>query len=475
MTPDLKQTKRQKTSLDTRPTIDRLPPHSHEMEQGVLGCILIQPSCYLDAKEKIHDKEVFYDIRHQMIWESLDEKQDIITLQQRLKDKGELEHVGGIPYLSQIQNCVPSAANLSYYLDSLYEKYLLRKMISVCTEVVGRAYDYSGEVEALMDEVERDILKINTQRQIKDVGIIGDCIQRVTEKIDYFQQNKGKVTGITTGFGKLDMLTAGLKGGEAIIVAARPGCGKTSVAMNIAERSAIALGLPVGVFSMEMDKDALTFRMLCGRAGVDSKKAQRGDLSQEEMSAIVRAAGEVRKAPIYVDDTPALTINQLRARGRRLWQKYHIKLLVIDYLQLMSCPKKKGDYNRQQEIGEISAGVKSLARECNIPIILLSQLNREIEKDKGRKPRLSDLRESGNIEQDADVVFMLYQPDKKKEDEEGEHDLDHVPINLLIAKQRNGPSDRIIPLTFHKIFTRFEERKRQPKPEEDSPPNPYND
>jgi replicative DNA helicase len=461
MTTDLKQTKRQRPVPE--PSLERLPPSAPDMERGVLGCILLDPKCYLDAKERIVSQDSFYCLPHQIIWDSLDEKTDFIILQQRLKDKGLLDQVGGIPYLSQLQDAVPSAANLSYYLDIIHEKYLLRKMLSVCTEIAGRVYDYEGEPEKLLDEVERDILKINEHRQSTSTGIIGDCIQRVQEKIEYYHANRGKITGITTGFPKLDVLTAGLKGGEAIIVAARPGAGKTALAMNIVERAAIELQLPVGVFSLEMDKDALTFRMLCGRAGVDSKKAQRGDLTPDEFKSITDAARKVRKAPIFVDDTPGLTINALRARGRRLWQKYAVRLIVIDYLQLMSCPKKKGDYNRQQEIGEISAGVKSLARECNIPIILLSQLNREIEKEKGRKPRLSDLRESGNIEQDADLVLMLYSPKAKKdEDEEGEHDLDHVPINLLIAKQRNGPSDRIVPLTFHKIFTRFEERKRQP-------------
>lgn len=452
-----------KRALRLKPvtSFDRLPPHDEACEEAIIGCMLLDRASYAEVKEALGVKEAFYSLPCQVAFENFDEKTDFVVLQSRLKDKGLLEQVGGIMWLSRCQESVVSTANLPWWLGIVRDKFVIRKLLQTCTETVAKIYEHNGEVDALLDEVEKDVLAIAHNRETKDAGLIGDCIERVQEKIEYFHQNKGKITGITTGFGKLDILTAGLKGGEAIIIAARPGCGKTAVSMNIAERAAIELGLPVGVFSMEMDKDALTFRMLCGRASVDSKKAQLGDLTAEQFKSIAEAAKCVRKAPLYIDDTPALTINQLRARARRMWQKHQIKLLVIDYLQLMSCPKKKGDYNRQQEIGEISSGVKSLARELNIPIILLSQLNREIDKDKGRKPRLSDLRESGNIEQDADLVLMLYSPAKsKQEEDEGEHDLDHMPINLLIAKQRNGSSDRIIPLTFHKVFTRFEDRKR---------------
>jgi replicative DNA helicase len=472
---DLKQTRRQRQPQNGH-SIDRLPPSSFDAEQGVLGCILLNArEYYPEAREKISSNELFYSLPHQVIWDCLDEKQDILTVQQRLKDKGLLDQVGGILYLSQLQDKVPSAANLSYYLDLVVEKYLLRKTIAICTETVAKAYEHSGQVEAFMDEIEMAVLTISDQRNTKESKPISNSVQRVLDKLEHYQRNRGKFTGVATGFAKLDALTVGLQPGEVFVLAARPSCGKTSFSMQVAEHAAIVQGLPVGVFSMEMSEDALMFRMICGMAGVDSKKAQRGCLSQEDMTAIAHAAGAIRKAPLHVDDTPALTVNQLRGRGRRMWQKYKIKLGVIDYLQLMSSTSSKKSYNRQQEIGEISAGIKSLARETGIPWILLSQLNREMEKEKGRKPRLSDLRESGNIEQDADLVGMLYKPkvkDEKPDDDAEEND--SIAVNFLLAKQRNGPSDRIIPLTFHKVITRFEDRQRpKPQPEPEDMPFDY--
>lgn len=455
---NLQETRRDKSAIQRPLLLDKLPPHSIEAEQATLGCCLLDNFCWHEVQTVVGDKkEMFFDLRHQVIWESMQGKNDdLITVQQRIKDKGMLEQVGGLPYLSSLQDCVPSAANVSTYLGIIREKYLLRSMLKVCTDSVGKIWEHDGEVEALLDQVETDILAINNIRKTQEASPIGDSVSGVLEKIESYQANKGKVIGIPSGFAKLDFLLAGLHPSEVVIIAARPSEGKTALAMNIAESASMASNVPVGVFSMEMDKDAITFRAVCSRSEVDSMKAKHGDLDAEEIKRISKAAIEFRKAKLFIDDTPALTVNQVRARARRMVAKHGVKLLVIDYLQLMTSPKRKGEYNRQQEVSEISAGVKNLAKELKIPILLLSQLNRVIEKEKGRKPRLSDLRESGSIEQDADVVLMPYNPFPVEDDQE---EPDEVDMNLLIAKNRNGVRNRSVNMVFRKKFTKFEEKR----------------
>ena len=382
---------------------------------------------------------------------------DVITLQQRLKDKQLLEAVGGIAYLASLPDAVPSAANLSYYLNIAQEKYLLRRMIRTCTDVVGRVYDYEGEVDALMDEVERDILRISESRVQSSTDTIKDLVKKAINTIEDFHQRQGMLTGIGTGFTDLDKMTSGFHGGEMVVIAARPSMGKTSLAMNIAEQVAIDQKLPVGVFSLEMTAESLVLRILCSRSRVNLRSVRDGFLAERDFPKLTGAAGKLANAPLYIDDSSGLSILQLRAKARRMSQQYGVKLFVIDYLQLLHSTARRAD-NRQQEIADISSGIKSLAKELNVPVIVLSQLNREMERDKSRKPQLSDLRESGAIEQDADVVGLLYKPLSKSEnadDEENSGEQDAVPINLLIAKQRNGPTGDVN-LTFLKSYTRFE-------------------
>jgi replicative DNA helicase len=462
--PDLKKTKRQKTSAqDSRQSVDRLPPHSPEGERGVLGCVLLSPNdCMGECIEKLKDngKEAFYDLRHQTIFEALTtmfdtrEAIDLITLQQRLKDKGLLDQIGGIPYLSQLQDAVPSAANLSYYLDIVREKFLLRKMISVCTEVVGRVYDYEGEVDALLDEVERDVLRISESRAQGGVLTTKDLVGKAIGTIENFFGRKGALTGIGTGFMDLDKMTDGLHGSEMIVIAARPSMGKTSLAMNIVEHVALEGKLPVAVFSLEMSAESLVLRMMCSLARVNLRSIREGFMSESDFPKLTSAAGKLANSKLFIDDSAGLSILQLRARARRLSQQHGIKLFVIDYLQLLHSTGRRSQDNRQQEIADISSGIKALAKELKVPVIVLSQLNRELERDKSRKPRLSDLRESGAIEQDADLVGLLYKPNASDEDE-GPEEGDGVPVNLLIAKQRNGPTGDVN-LTFLKPYTRFE-------------------
>lgn len=459
--PDLQRTRRRKAPA-AAPRVDRLPPHSPDAERGVLGCTLLEPNqCMGECIEKFKGQsEVFYDLRHQTIFallaEMYDARQaiDLITVQQRLKDKQVLDEVGGIAYLASLQDGVPSSANLSYYLDIVQEKYLLRRMIHTCADVVGRVYDYEGEVDALMDEVERDILRISESRVQGATPMMKDLVKKAINTIEDYHQRQGMLTGVGTGFADFDKMTTGLHGGEMVVIAARPSMGKTSLAMNMAEHAAIDLGLPVGVFSLEMTADSLVLRMLCSRSRVNLRNVRDGFLAERDFPKLTGAAGKLAKAPLFIDDSPGLSILQLRAKARRMAQQHGIKLFVIDYLQLLHSTARRAE-NRQQEIADISSGVKALAKELNVPIIVLSQLNRELEREKNRKPRMSDLRESGAIEQDADLVGLLYKPSSDDDEGGGSEEQDAVPVNLLIAKQRNGPTGDVH-LTFLKSYTRFE-------------------
>ena len=446
-------------------SVDRLPPHSGEAEQGVLGCILLSPNeCLAETLTKLSSgSEAFYDLRHQTIFEAMVEMSekheaiDVITLHQSLKDKQLLEQVGGTEYLSRLPDVVPSSANLNYYLEIVQEKFLLRKMIRVCTDVVGRVYDHEGEVEGLLDEVERDVLRISESRVQAKTVTIKDLVKKAINTIEDYHQGQGTLTGIATGFIDLDRMTTGLHPGEMIVIAARPSVGKTSLAMNIAEYVAVDQKLPVGVFSLEMTADSLVLRMLCSRSRVNLRSVREGFLVERDFPKLTGSAGKLSSAPLFIDDSSGLSILQLRAKARRMFQQYGIKLFVIDYLQLLHSSSKRAD-NRQQEIADISGGIKALAKELEVPVIVLSQLNREVEREKGRPPRLSDLRESGSIEQDADLVGLLYRPTKQGEEEESanEQPSDALAVNLLIAKQRNGPAGEDIHLTFLKPYTRFE-------------------
>jgi replicative DNA helicase len=298
------------------------------------------------------------------------------------------------------------------------------------------------------------VLKISEERVEAQSLSIKEVVHRAINKIEEYHQNQGMLTGVSTGFADFDKMTSGLHGGEMIVVAARPSCGKTSLAMNIAEAVAIDQKLPVGVFSLEMSSESLVLRMLCSRARVNMRNVREGFLAERDFPKITSSAGKLAAAPLFIDDTAGLSILQLRAKARRMWQQYGIKLFVIDYLQLLHSTNRRAD-NRQQEIADISNGIKALAKELNVPVIVLAQLNRSMEKEGFRRPRMSDLRESGAIEQDADLIGLLYDPNKKDEDDETPQDTDTKNIILYIAKQRNGPVGDVH-LTFFKSFTRFE-------------------
>lgn len=461
-TPQKKRQEKAKFS-DLSP-VDRLPPHSDDAEMGVLGCCMLDPNvCIGECVERFPDGvEVFYDQRNQVIYKVLVEMYearqpiDTVSLRQALKDRKLQKDCGGIEYVIGLPDCVPSAANLAYYADVLQEKYVLRRLVHTCTEIAGRIYEWEGDVPTLLDQAERDILAIGQAGlKKKTYEAMKGPIVRAISRIEDYQARQGQLTGTTYGFADLDSMTGGMHDAEMIVIAARPSMGKTSLAMNIAEVVAADCKEPVGVFSLEMSIDALTERMLCSRARVNLRNVKQGYMAERDYPKITHAAGTLSAAPIYIDDEGGLSISKLRAKARRMHQALGIKLFVIDYLQLLHALKGgRPIINRQEEVATISGGIKEMAKELNVPVIVLSQLNRDLDKYKGRKPTLSDLRESGAIEQDADLVGMLYKPKSGNDDEE-EEETDSVLINLNIAKQRNGPTGDV-KLVFLKPYTRFE-------------------
>jgi len=469
--PDLHRSRRngRKGKTPLAVVLKRQMPQSEGAERGVLGCMLLSPNeCVGACISRVKTFEnVFFDDRNREIFNVMarmyerHEQIDLLTLVQRLKDLNLLEEIGGEAYLASLTNATPSPANLEYYLSIVLDKYKLRRMISTCTEVIQKMYDYEGDVPKLMDEVESTILQVNEETIVSSEARVKDLVDRAIKIIENYHQSKGQLTGISTGFDDLDRITCGLQPGEMIVIAARPSMGKTSLAMNIAEHVAVNQKLPVAVFSLEMTAEALILRMLCSRAGVNMRSMREGFLAARDFPLLTRAAGELTNSPMFIDDTSNMSILQLRARARRMYTRYGIKLFVIDYLQLLHSTDDRARDNRQQEIADISRGIKDLAKELRVPVLVLSQLNRELEKERGRKPRLSDLRESGAIEQDADLVGLLYKPapaEKSKSDDEDDGpglQNDVEAVNLYIAKQRNGPTGEI-PLRFRRSLTRFE-------------------
>src|SRR5947209_7670941 len=451
--------------------IHRTPPHSVEAEQGVLGSMLISPrDAIAEVVEKITE-EYFYVPAHQTIYTVLvdlwnaGQAIDLITFTQVLRDRNLLESVGGAGFVTSLFTFVPTAANVQYYLDIVRDKYILREIIAAATESVRRAYEEQDEVNNLLDEVEQSIFAVGEDRFKGQVLSMKEQVMSTLESIEKLFENKGAITGVSTGFRDLDKLTSGLHSSEMIVIAARPSMGKTALAMNIAEHAAIEVKLPVAIFSLEMSAQQLVQRMLCSRARVNLANTRDGFLAEADFPKLTHAASKLAEAKIFIDDSAGLTILELRAKARRLKAQQNVQLIIVDYLQLLRSTSRRAQDNRQLEISEISAGLKGLAKELKIPIVVVAQLNRQPEQRAGGKPRLSDLRESGSIEQDADLVALLVRPELYEEDEEARVEK-AGEAELIIAKQRNGPVGEI-PLTFLKEFTRFETRARNvSQPEE---------
>ncbi len=453
------------------PDVHRALPQSLDAEKGLLGSVLLSSTVLDDSISQIEAGH-FHLPAHQKIFELLVEMRnagkpiDLISVTQHLEDRRLLDEVGGASVVTDLLTFVPTAANADYYREILREKYLLRKVITVCTEYAARSYDEQGDVKLLVDEVEQKILEIGEERVSSSIPTMKEMVNDAITSIEQLVANKGGITGLSTGFHVLDNMTSGLHAGEMFVIAARPSMGKTALAMNIAEHVALDAGKPVAVFSLEMSSPQLVQRLLCSRARVDSKKLRDGFIGKQELGSISSAAGLLSKAKMFVDDTPGLSILELRAKARRLHNREDIKLVVIDYLQLLRSNTRRAQDNRQIEIAEISSGVKALAKELKIPVIVLAQLNRNPESrtgDSKGRPRLSDLRESGSIEQDADVVALLVREKYYAEDEEARKEAEGK-ATLIIAKQRNGPTGDV-PLTFLEDYTRFEDRAEERREE----------
>lgn len=444
------------------PDTHRSLPQSLDAEKGVLCSALLSPQQTLGlCIERIDDRH-FHHPSHLILYQSMIELHkasrpvEVVSLIQYLRDHQLLNQVGGEATLYDILTFVPTATNVEYYLDIVREKYLLRQVILTCTEMASRCYDEQGEVRLLLDEVESRVLLIGEERYRGKLPKMKNLVMTAIENIDKLYKNRGGITGLPTGFKKLDQMTSGLHAGEMFVIAARPSMGKTALAMNIAEHIALEASKPVGIFSLEMSSQQLVQRLLCSSARLDLQKLRDGFIPNSAFPNLFAAADKLAKCKMIIDDTPSLTILELRSKARRMKNADGIELLVIDYLQLLRSPSRRGQENRQIEISEISYGIKALAKELSIPIIVLAQLNRQPEAREGGRPRLSDLRESGAIEQDADVVGLLVRPEiYDKGDREDSEDL-RGKAELIIAKQRNGPVGEV-ELTFLKQFTRFEE------------------
>jgi replicative DNA helicase len=433
----------------------KIPPQNLDAESSVLGGILIENEAINVVLETLRPED-FYRESHRRIMRAMieitdrSEPVDLITLSEFLKSKNELESVGGTAYLASLADFVPTAANIAQYVRIVHEKAILRNLISTATEIATRGYDEQGNVDEFLDTAEKVIFDISEKKIKQSFVAVGDMITDTLKTIDKLYQRKEMITGVPTGYEDLDKITAGLQPSDLIIVAGRPGMGKTAFALNIATNAAYT-GVGAAVFSLEMGKEQLVLRMLCSEARVNSSKVRSGYLGERDFPQLAKAAGKLHEAPIYIDDTPAISVLELRAKARRLIRDRSKKvgLVVVDYLQLMRGMGQAN--NREQEISEISRSLKALAKELRVPVIALSQLNRRVEDRSERRPQMSDLRESGAIEQDADVIMFIYRDEvynKNNDDVKGK-------AEVIIAKQRNGPTGSI-DLTFIGEFTRFE-------------------
>lgn len=443
----------------TTEVVSRVMPQSAEAEVAVLGSILLNPSEVLDKCQEKLVPAHFYQRSHQIVYETMlamsgrGEPVDTVTLTTRLKDQGRLEEVGGAYYLSRLVVSYPTAAHVDFYMNILREKHQLRCLIEVSNQTIRKAYETQDEVDSVVNEAEAEMFKVCEGNALKSAISIREIAERVVASVGKIQENRGKLAGVSWGFRDLNKLTFGLRPAEMIVLAARPGMGKTSLALNIVERLVLDEKVPVAVFSLEMTADQLALRMACSKARVNMWDLYHGGLSEKIQQEFTRAAMLIGDSPLHILDTPQISIGQLRATARRLRKIHKVELIVVDYLQLMTAGMMGRNDNREREVAMISGGIKAMAKELDIPIVVLSQLNRQSDKEEGGKPKLSNLRESGAIEQDADIVCLLHRKDAK--DEEG-RPLDAIPAEMIIAKNRNGPVGEIR-LTFLTKYTRFED------------------
>lgn len=420
----------------------KVPPHNLEAERSVLGAILIDSSA-ISLVVEVVSEEHFYAEEHRLIFSSmlsLFEKHqpiDVVTLTAELKKEGHLKKIGGTAYLSDLITTVPTSAYVEHYAHIVNSQYIKRKLISLSSRLVERAFDEKGDVKRLLDQVESEVFALSETYLHQDFIPLKDILAQSFERLEEFKKRGGSLRGVPTGFHDLDNRLAGMQNSNLLILAARPGIGKTTLALNIALHTAMKEKTPVGIFSLEMSKEELVDRLLVGQADIDAWRLKTGRLSDDDMVRLTEAMGELSEAPIYIDDMPGISILEMRTKARKLKVEKNVRFLIVDYLQLADSGRRFD--NRVQEVSFVSQNLKNIARELKIPVLAISQLSRAIEHRGGKKPQLADLRESGSIEQDADVVMFLYH------EGEGEDLLEENKrmVKLLIAKHRNGPTGEI--------------------------------
>lgn len=436
--------------------LDRLPPQNLEAEQAVLGAMLIEREAALKALE-ILEPEAFYREAHRHIFEVVahlvdrNEPVDVVTVAEELRRRGVLEECGGAPYVTGLANAVPTAANVEYYARLVEDRAILRRIITVTREIAQRAYEAAQPAEELLDEAEQQIFSISRRIKVRTFTSLKEILYRTYEHLETLYAHRDRVIGVPTGLMDLDELTAGLQPSDLIILAARPAQGKTALALHIAAHCALKRKIPVALFSLEMSGEQVAMRLISHESRIDGQKLRTGLLDEEDWLKITRAIARLSEAPVFIDDTPNIGILELRAKARRLKADQNIGLLIVDYLQLMQA-RNRGE-SRQQEISEISRSLKALARELRVPVLALSQLSRAVEQRQDRRPQLSDLRESGAIEQDADVVAFIYQNPEMQERNPN-------VVEIILAKQRNGPTGSVQVL-FSRGTGRFENLERR--------------
>lgn len=442
--------------------IERVPPQSLDAEQGVLGSMLLDRDAIARTVESLRPED-FYRDAHRIIYAAMldlferGEPVDLITVTNRLASMGKLEAAGGATYLASLPNAVPTAANVDYYAGIVLEKSMLRALINAGTHIAALGYEGTDDVTSLLDEAERLVFGIASRRNVQDFQAIKEILKESFDKIDRRYQDKGTVTGIATGFTDFDMLTSGLQPSDMVIVAARPSVGKTTFALNIAQHAALVHKVPVAIFSLETSKEQLVQRILCSEAQVDNTKLRTGFLADEDWRKLARAMGGLSEAPIFIDDSAVLSVIEMRAKARKLKAEHGLGLIVIDYIQMIQSFKRSE--NRTQELSEIARGIKSLAKELDVPVITISQLSRAVEALGQKRPMLSHLRESGELEQVSDLVIFLYREDYYDLEKAQRENKENI-CEVIIAKHRNGPIGTV-ELYFHKEFSRFANLERR--------------
>jgi replicative DNA helicase len=444
---------------DIDASLHKVPPQNLEAEQSVLGGILLD-NLALNTVLELLDTDDFYSEGHRKIFSAIvelsnrNEPCDLITLSNILKNQKRIDKVGGTAYLASLVDNVPSAVNIAYYAKIIKEKSILRRLISTATEILNKSYDAGMDIDSVLDEAEHAIFEISENKIRPSFHPIREIIKDSFKTIERLYAKKELVTGVATGFDKIDDITSGLQNSDLIIIAGRPSMGKTAFALNIAQYAALEMGVPVAIFSLEMAKEQLATRLLAAEARVDSQRLRKGFLGETDWPKLTTAAGRLSEAPIYIDDTPAITVIEMKAKSRRLKAEAGLGLIVIDYLQLM----RGGAYkdSREQEISEISRSLKALAKELALPVVALSQLNRKVEDRTSRRPQMADLRESGAIEQDADLIAFIYRDEVYNRSDDNP---DKGIAEIIIGKQRNGPTGTV-KLAFQEKYTRFENLAR---------------